>query len=330
MLLTVASALPADEPITSPDVPAVASLDTANPVAAPLGDDHESLQAIPSRGARIGRIIAPVMINGHGPFHFMLDTGATRTVLSARVLRMLGITQNAEVQTTVLGVSGSTTAPTAHIDSLEAGALQFHDLQLPILAGPLLDGIDGILGADCLENEKITANFRGDRVSIGDSTGQAGAPNYAVIHMQFLPTHHLLMAQGYVGPVWTKLIIDTGGMHTLGNPALLAALRRAHYPTEGMPSSVEDATQALQPALVTRVPRLRIGTAAITNLDVTFGDFRVFQAWGLKNEPALLIGMDVLGTVSELNIDYRRKELQWLPGLPWRSRLPVPLMESGQ
>ena len=33
-------------------------------------------------GQPVARIVADVMIDGRGPFHFMLDTGATRAILS--------------------------------------------------------------------------------------------------------------------------------------------------------------------------------------------------------------------------------------------------------
>jgi hypothetical protein len=42
---------------------------------------------------------------------------------------------------------------------------------------------------------------------------------------------------------------------------------------------------------------------------VIFADFHVFKLWGLDQEPALLIGMDMLGVLERLVIDYRRNEV---------------------
>ncbi len=47
----------------------------------------------------------------------------------------------------------------------------------------------------------------------------------------------------------------------------------------------------------------------LTNLEVIFADFHVFKLWGLDQEPALLIGMDMLGVLERLVIDYRRNEV---------------------
>jgi hypothetical protein len=37
---------------------------------------------------------------------------------------------------------------------------------------------------------------------------------------------------------------------------------------------------------------------------------QIFDYWKLNNEPTLLIGMDALGLLDTLIIDYRRHELQ--------------------
>jgi len=39
----------------------------------------------------------------------------------------------------------------------------------------------------------------------------------------------------------------------------------------------------------------------------------VFKSWGLQGKPALLLGMDVLGSLAYFSIDYDRAELQMLP-----------------
>jgi hypothetical protein len=57
------------------------------------------------------------------------------------------------------------------------------------------------------------------------------------------------------------------------------------------------------------VPRIAFGSVAVENLPVAFGQFSVFDTWGINDRPTLLIGMDVLGLLEGLTIDYRRKEL---------------------
>ena len=121
------------------------------------------------------------------------------------------------------------------------------------------------------------------------------------------------MVAGRVGSVAVKAVIDTGGMHTLGNAALLQALssRRLLSGPSRM-SSVIDATENLQIGNVNVAPLIALGNAMVRNTIIICGDFEIFRVWGLDDEPALLIGMDVLGTLAEVAIDYRRRELQLL------------------
>lgn len=59
--------------------------------------------------------------------------------------------------------------------------------------------------------------------------------------------------------------------------------------------------------------KIKIGEINITDVDVIYGDMHVFKAWDLEDEPALLVGMDVLGVLHTIVVDYRRKELQIRP-----------------
>jgi len=282
--------------------------------AADLPD--QLLYAVSTRLDRIGRIIVPVTINGRGPFRFMLDTGASGTALADSAQARLGPLPDAGAPISVLGVSGSAVLAAVHVDRLDAGEMHFRDLDLPVLAGPVLAGIDGILGMDSVDGMRMSADFVHNKVTIVESHGRRASSQYGVVRVEFL-SKRVLMSEAYVGGVRVKTIFDTGGPRTVGNPALLAALRRYRAKDEPLlETQVTDVTQTSQPGKVVRVPTVQLGAASINDLYVTFGDFDIFKIWGLDDQPALLIGMDALGTLAELTIDYRRKELQMLPRDP--------------
>jgi hypothetical protein len=261
--------------------------------------------------AHTSRIIVPVTINGRGPFRFMIDTGANQSVLAESLLPRLDLPSRTRTLLAVAGVNGSAMVASAHIDRLDAGALHLSNVQLPVLSGRLLEGIDGILGADGLGNKKMSADFISGQISISLSQGSEARSRFFVVPLQRGPW---LEVDGYVGHVLTRAIIDTGSTHTLGNRALLDALNQGRSdPLAHSDTQVIDATQALQPATVGRVPQILLGEASIENLSVAFGDFPVFETWGVQDQPALLVGMDVLGSLAGLSIDYRRRELDLLP-----------------
>lgn len=290
------------------------------------------LNAIANHQGRIGMIVTSVMIDGHGPFRFMLDTGATRTVLASATVAKLGLKLNPAEQIIVRGVSGRTTVPLVHVSSVVSGALELHDLSAPVLSGPIFNGLDGILGMDGLANMRLTADFVRDQVVISNSPAPtsttahpkaaAGALLLTTLQGQFV-SQRLLLVHGRIDGVETAAVIDTGATRSLGNPALLALLTHGHPGAQpSAKNGVIDATATTEPGSLQRIASMRLGSTNITNLRVIFGNYPVFKSWGLQDTPAMLLGMDVLGSVADFSIDYGRAQLQVLPWMPPTGRLP--------
>ncbi|HEX7418020.1 MAG TPA: aspartyl protease family protein, partial [Steroidobacteraceae bacterium] len=64
---------------------------------APAPVDRGPKFAIPTTRDRIGRIIAPVTLNGRGPFRFVVDTGANHSTVSSALAAALRLTPAANV-----------------------------------------------------------------------------------------------------------------------------------------------------------------------------------------------------------------------------------------
>ena len=279
-------------------------------VTAPIGLGGEEAQyAIPTRSDRIGRIVVPVSINGQPDFHLMLDTGATHSVLTSKAASRLQLNVDTASMSVVQGVSGRLDAHVLDIDQLQSGALKLRNLRMPVIDGAVVSGLDGILGVEGLDDKIVTADFVHDRIRIADANGLHANPSNAVIKFA-LVSHRLVVAEGMVGHVPVRAVIDTGGTQTLGNLALLQALTKAHKGQKSFDSGVIDITDKLEYGKLLWAPEIRIGPATITNTAIVFSDFGVFAVWHLDKKPTLLIGMDVLGQLGELSINYRRRELE--------------------
>src|SRR6202043_1556024 len=86
-----------------------------SPQSGPATDPSDLQQyAVSTRFDRIGRIIAPVMINGRGPFRFMLDTGASSTVLAESTLAKLDRIADPYARVPISGVTGSALVTAVH------------------------------------------------------------------------------------------------------------------------------------------------------------------------------------------------------------------------
>jgi len=54
-------------------------------------------------------------------------------------------------------------------------------------------------------------------------------------------------------------------------------------------------------------PPISIEQLRITDVTLTYGDFHIFEVWQLRAAPALIIGMDILGTVGAITIDFQHQ-----------------------
>lgn len=263
----------------------------------------------PTRRDRIGRIWAPVSINGRGPFRLVLDTGASHSALTAKLAATLGIALDSKHTAVLRGATGSVTVPMVPVESLEIGELLVLPRRLPIVPDAL-GGAEGILGTDGLGNKRIHIDFRRDRITIMRSRNELAGPGFVTIPVKFM-RGKLLVVDAWMGGVRIKAIIDTGGQATLGNEALRVALaeRRRKQDAAAVPDEVTGATLDVQTGNRVSTPSIAMGEVLVRNAAMTFADFAIFEHWKMVDEPAMLIGMDVLGLLDTLIIDYRRKEL---------------------
>lgn len=294
--------------LASPEsVPATAT----RPSAAAVVEDHAPEFATPTTLDRAGRIVAPVEINGQGPFRFILDTGANRSAVSAATAAALGLVADEESKVSVHGITGSALLPAVKVDSFRAGELVFERQRLPVLPSAVFGGEDGILGIDVLQSARVEVDFDLDKVTIRKSSGARAPAGYLVVPAR-LKHGGLLLVDGKVGKVPVKAILDTGAERSLGNEALRKALElRARDPQDGIATTVIGATPQLAEGTSFVAPAIAVGGARLTNLTVTFSDLHVFKIWSLLDEPALLIGMDLLGTMQQFVVDYRRREFHF-------------------
>ena len=100
--------------------------------------EPEPLFAAPTRLDRIGRVMTHVMVNGKGPFRFVIDTGASRSTLSPHLAKTLGLTHSVGRNVMLNGVTGAAEVPTVAVQSIEIGDLKFENQDLPVIQGVVL------------------------------------------------------------------------------------------------------------------------------------------------------------------------------------------------
>jgi predicted aspartyl protease len=311
MLLVSSVAAAAEPQVILPELPAEA---VPPEVTAPDSELSEVVVqapeprfAAPTLRDRIGRVWAPVLINGRGPYRLVLDTGATHSAVIPQVATSLGIPAGGYSMIRVTGVTGTAVVPSIAVDRMQMGELFMSPSVLPVIAD-VFGGAQGVLGTEGLSDKRILIDFAHDTVVIRRSRGELDKTGFVTLPLRQL-RDHLLALDVMVGNARAKAIVDTGAQVSIGNTALRETLLKRHA-QDMQRAEIEGVTLDVAQGDMMRAPPISVGQLKFNGVNITYGDMYIFERWKLNNQPTLVLGMDVLGTVDELIIDYRLHQLQ--------------------
>jgi predicted aspartyl protease len=289
----------------------LAKAQTASPPPGSAGEqDTTQINAATDAASHL---MVEVHINGHGPYHFVVDTGADRTVLASEVAVELGLAHGEDVM--LKGVVRTVLTETVSIRTMTFGSITKRHLMVPTLSRSLLDA-DGYLGLDFLDGHRVTFDFKNHLLQVGDPRARFSA-NWVRENEARIPASgtsgHLKSLDCMVDGVPATAFIDSGAEVTAANDPLLAALAR-HNPDFRETGDIRliDITGGEILGRVAMVSKIRLSPAlTFTDCPLVIADFLVFDAWGLRQRPALLIGMNLLRQFGRVSIDYGLQELRF-------------------
>jgi predicted aspartyl protease len=251
-----------------------------------------------------------VMINGKGPFDFVVDTGADRTVIADDVATALGMSLGKQVN--VEGVVRTIPAQTVRLESISVGPVERNDLVVPVLPRALL-WASGYLGLDVIDGYRVTLDFKNHELRVSTP-----APRYFILYSPLNQTRisafgrsgHLRAVNCRVDGAVTTAFLDTGAEVSAGNAKLLEAmLARDPSCLSQLTVPLSGVTGGLIQGRVASVRDIRFGPLVFSTCEIVIADLQIFDIWDLSDTPALLIGMNFLRQFNQVSIDYGRKEL---------------------
>jgi predicted aspartyl protease len=253
------------------------------------------------------RLTTEVFVEGKGPFHFIIDTGASRSVVSDRLAAALSL-RFAE-PTLVHGLAGAEPAPAVHIGRMTAGSLSIPVRTLPVLKASDLD-CDGLLGLDAFQSRRVVFDFTYRLVSITRSASSELCPrrplSEAVVRAR-QRYGQLTIVDASVSGRRVTCFIDSGAQLSVGNRALLEVIKAkgARHGLQTASAVIHGATGDNVTCEVAPVQELRVGDISFSNFLMAFADLHTFDLWSLREEPAIMIGMDFLNLFGRVEIDFR-------------------------
>ncbi len=259
------------------------------------------------------RITVPVMINGQGPFQFIVDTGSERSVVSREIAERLSLPELGRVPLVSMG--GTDQVRLVRIDRLGVSAgRELRNVRAPALSARHL-GADGILGLDALKNQRILIDFVAQTMRVEPGNTRAVRderlePGMIVVRGRSrLGQLVLVDADANGAEIW--VVVDTGGQNSVGNTAfrqLMGSNTSQNFRQVELLTVVGDRL----PADVALVGSMRIGGVRLQNAVIAFVDAVPFRKFGLSRRPALLLGMESLRGFRRVSIDFANREVRFL------------------
>jgi predicted aspartyl protease len=248
------------------------------------------------------RMTVPVTISGAGPYGFIVDTGAQRTVISRELAGTLGLEQGPRV--TVTAMAGTADVGTVVIPMIRVSTLGGERIEAPALESRNL-GAPGLLGIDTLQGHAVTIDFVRQTMTVTPAAKKAhfehSSPDEIIVHAKNL-FGQLVVTDAYYRGRRIQVILDTGSIVSLGNLALRDMV--AHSSRDMQPISLLSVTGGILKADYTQVRQISVGGVALNNLPVAFANAVPFKRFNLVTQPALLLGMDALKMFKRVQIDF--------------------------
>jgi predicted aspartyl protease len=263
----------------------------------------------------------PVRIDGRGPYGFIVDTGAERTVISRELAQTLAL--DAGEPATLSSMSEVSQIATVVIPNLGIGRRTVSDIQAPALSRSDLGG-DGLLGIDSLQSQRVEMDFRRHQMTVTPaSRAESNWPQGTIVVTARKRHGHLMLVDASFDGERVYVIVDTGSQVTVGNSALRDRLARHHRLGAMTPIHLLSVTGGLVPAQYTIAREIMVGNAGVRNLPVAFADVDPFHQLDLTDRPALLLGMDALRLFDRVSFDFANRRVRFL--LPGSSALERPV-----
>ena len=258
---------------------------------------------------KAARMTIQVMVDGHGPYAFVVDTGADRTVISRRLATLLALPAGADVQ--LHHTAGAAQVHTAVLDSLSFGGREVHGVHAAVLeAGNI--GADGMLGIDSLHDQRVLIDFRASTFAARLSQPWTEFADAIVVHGRSR-FGQLVLVNAEADGQRVFVIVDSGAQNTLGNAALQRLVSSAEAASRPPTNDVISVTGGHTPARTNTIGAISLGGVELRGVPVAYADLETFRQFGLQDRPAMLLGMDVLRLFRSVSVDFLRREAAFVP-----------------
>jgi predicted aspartyl protease len=258
------------------------------------------------------RMTVPVMVNGKGPFQFVIDTGADRTVISSELAERLGLSNAGTARLHAMG--GERDVRIVAIDTVSVSTNTARDVRAAALPARNL-GADGLLGIDSLKGQRIIMDFKARTMIVEPSSKKdIAAADEAGMIVVTAKTRlgQLVMVDADANGQKVWVVVDTGAQSSVGNSKLRQLMLKRNTRLDIKPVEMSDVLGKKTQADYVVVDNMRVGNVAMKNSPIAFADAHPFKIFDLVNKPSMLLGMEGLRSFDRVSVDFTTRKIKFL------------------
>jgi predicted aspartyl protease len=256
------------------------------------------------------RMTVPVSIGTKGPYAFIVDTGAERTVIARELATLLKLDPSGKAR--VHSMTEVSDIQTVSIPALEVGGKEVRGIRAPALLRRNL-GAEGMLGVDTLQAQRVSFDFPRQQMTIVPSKKHEERwTDGSIVVTARNRFGHLILVDAAVDGQKVWVIVDTGAQVTVGNSALRRKLEGKNKLKVLLPIQMLSVTGGRITAEAAVVKHIRLGEMDIHDMPVAFADVHPFRQLDLMDRPALLLGMDALRLFERVSVDFANRRVRLL------------------
>jgi len=287
---------PADMP---PDVPPLPPAQFDNKLA--IGGEDVKAKKVSTR------LSVDVLVNGRGPYQFVVDSGADTSVVGLKIAHDLELPLGTPA--ILNGTTDRALVDRVKVAQLTLGPSVITNLELPALKEDDVGGA-GLIGIDALTKQRLMMDFEQRLIKVEDARTPIKTEPGEIVILGYRRHGQLILTEVRAGGIPIEAVIDTGSEVTIGNLALRdKLLRKGREKFWNVPATgVTGVTVQLQMA---RVGELELGPVTLQDVPIAFADVPPFKLFGLDNEPALLLGTDLLETFRRVSLDFLARKVRF-------------------
>lgn len=253
------------------------------------------------------RLTVAVNVNGRGPYQFVVDSGADSSAVGLRIAHDLQLPLGTPV--ILNGTTSRDIVDRVKVDQLSLGPSTIRNVELPALREDDLGG-DGLIGIDALVEQRLMMDFDKRLIKVEDATRPEHFSPDEIVIVARRRRGQLILTEVRTGRISLDAVIDTGSEVSIGNVALRDQLLRRGRDrfwtvqaigVTGVPMNLE----------LANVSELQLGPVTLRDVPIAFADVPPFKLFGLADQPALLLGTDVLETFRRVSLDFRARKVRF-------------------